>query len=353
MRGTLDSLQFNVIKFEPARRSARVEGLPQQAARAVRARRASQPAPSVARVKILTWNVNGMRARQARAASSCWRPSSRTSSACRRSRRRPIRCPSCSLAPEGYWCYWHGGGGYSGVALLVRSQCSRGIARRSAIRLSISSIASSSPTSARSQVASVYVPNGGKDYDAKLRFLEALADWAAETSPGRSGASHLWRPERGARRAGRASEGAQAESDRHAAGGAGAARPAVRQRPGRMSVATLDPDNDELFTWWAPWRNLRQRNIGWRIDYVLASQALAARATVVSLDARVRHERSRAGRRHLRRSAGHESSPPSDRRVLPAVGRAARRRHVLLVHEQRATRCATRRRAKPICWPAS
>jgi exodeoxyribonuclease-3 len=41
----------------------------------------------------------------------------------------------------------------------------------------------------------------------------------------------------------------------------------------------LDPDNDALFTWWAPWRNLRQRNIGWRIDYVLASRSLAAGAT--------------------------------------------------------------------------
>ena len=40
----------------------------------------------------------------------------------------------------------------------------------------------------------------------------------------------------------------------------------------------LDPDNNELFTWWAPWRNLRQRNIGWRIDYVLASAPLAERA---------------------------------------------------------------------------
>jgi exodeoxyribonuclease-3 len=36
----------------------------------------------------------------------------------------------------------------------------------------------------------------------------------------------------------------------------------------------LDPDNDGLFTWWAPWRNMRQRNIGWRIDYILASGAL-------------------------------------------------------------------------------
>jgi exodeoxyribonuclease-3 len=37
----------------------------------------------------------------------------------------------------------------------------------------------------------------------------------------------------------------------------------------------MEPDNENLFTWWAPWRNLRQRNIGWRIDYVIATEALA------------------------------------------------------------------------------
>jgi exodeoxyribonuclease-3 len=36
----------------------------------------------------------------------------------------------------------------------------------------------------------------------------------------------------------------------------------------------VDPENADLFTWWAPWRNMRQRNIGWRIDYILASEAL-------------------------------------------------------------------------------
>ena len=40
----------------------------------------------------------------------------------------------------------------------------------------------------------------------------------------------------------------------------------------------LDPDNDNLFTWWAPWRKLRERNIGWRLDYVLASESLASKA---------------------------------------------------------------------------
>jgi exodeoxyribonuclease-3 len=41
----------------------------------------------------------------------------------------------------------------------------------------------------------------------------------------------------------------------------------------------LDPDNESLFTWWAPWRRMRERNIGWRLDYVLASDSLAARAS--------------------------------------------------------------------------
>jgi exodeoxyribonuclease-3 len=62
-------------------------------------------------------------------------------------------------------------------------------------------------------------------------------------------------------------------------------RPEERALLGRLLTSPLvdvgrqlDPDNNELFTWWAPWRNLRQRNIGWRIDYVLASPDLALTA---------------------------------------------------------------------------
>ena len=58
---------------------------------------------------------------------------------------------------------------------------------------------------------------------------------------------------------------------------------------------TLHPDDADLFTWWAPWRNMKQRNIGWRLDYVLASAPLAARGGVVPRAAGVRHQRPRAG----------------------------------------------------------
>ena len=45
----------------------------------------------------------------------------------------------------------------------------------------------------------------------------------------------------------------------------------------------LHPEDERMFTWWAPWRNMRQRNIGWRIDYILASRTIAARATDCSV----------------------------------------------------------------------
>src|SRR5436305_223124 len=45
----------------------------------------------------------------------------------------------------------------------------------------------------------------------------------------------------------------------------------------------LDPENAEMFTWWAPWRNMRQRNIGWRLDYILASREIAAGATACTV----------------------------------------------------------------------
>ena len=47
----------------------------------------------------------------------------------------------------------------------------------------------------------------------------------------------------------------------------------------------LDPENAELFTWWPPWRSMRQRNIGWRIDYIFASAALATTATACAVRA--------------------------------------------------------------------
>jgi exodeoxyribonuclease-3 len=37
------------------------------------------------------------------------------------------------------------------------------------------------------------------------------------------------------------------------------------------------PDTTDAYTWWTHWANARARNVGWRIDYWLASKGIAAR----------------------------------------------------------------------------
>ena len=39
----------------------------------------------------------------------------------------------------------------------------------------------------------------------------------------------------------------------------------------------LHPDQGEAYSYWDPWRRRRERNIGWRIDYVFVSDDLAPR----------------------------------------------------------------------------
>ena len=36
------------------------------------------------------------------------------------------------------------------------------------------------------------------------------------------------------------------------------------------------PDTPELYTWWSHWGGARERNVGWRIDYVMVSEALTS-----------------------------------------------------------------------------
>lgn len=47
------------------------------------------------------------------------------------------------------------------------------------------------------------------------------------------------------------------------------------------------PDTPELYTWWTHWANARARNVGWRIDYWLASSAIASKVTAANIHADV------------------------------------------------------------------
>jgi exodeoxyribonuclease-3 len=119
----------------------------------------------------------------------------------------------------------------------------------------------------------MYLPNGGKDFDAKLKFMRALAAYPSSFAEGSmviiAGDLNV----------------ARADIDVHKTqrkAGLIGQRPSERElfekflSAGLVDVCReLAKDDKTLFTWWPYWRNLREKNVGWRIDYVLMNEPLA------------------------------------------------------------------------------
>lgn len=231
-------------------------------------------------MKIITWNVNGIRARQAQV-QELLEVEQPDVLCLQEIKASPAQVPELLINPDDYWSAWHGAGGYSGVALLIRRSCSSAPPQFShpAFDFEQRIIVADVPMAPLAhlgaiRIVSVYVPNGGKDFEAKMRFFGDLQRWLAETNqPGTAlvlcGDINVALEERDVH---------PKERKVNQIG----TRPEERNlfaallSTGMTDVGrTVDPDNNELFTWWAPWRSLRQRNIGWRIDYVLATAPLA------------------------------------------------------------------------------
>jgi exodeoxyribonuclease-3 len=225
-------------------------------------------------MKIATWNVNGIRARHEQFGE--WVRSERPDVICLQEIKAKLdQIPEAICAIEGYQCYWHGAGGYSGVALHVRKPAFAEEPRYSHPEFDHETRIVQAEVG-DTVFASVYVPNGGKDYDAKIAFVRSLIQYAADVhKSGRklviSGDYNI----------------ARTDMDVHPK----ERKPVIGQRPeeralfeemlsqGLVDVGrSLYPEDENYFTWWAPWRSMRQRNIGWRLDYVLASESLARRA---------------------------------------------------------------------------
>jgi exodeoxyribonuclease-3 len=226
-------------------------------------------------MKIATWNVNGIRARAAQVVE--WLSREQADVVCLQElKATPEQVPPELGALPDYWSYWHGERAYSGVALLVRKSLSA--AAPACVHPPFDHETRIVSTDVAGViVASIYVPNGGKDFDAKMRFLEALDQYAKSFA--REGRAVVLCGDLNV---------ARTDMDVHPK----ERKPnAIGQRPEERALLeriiandlvvvgrALDPTNDQLFTWWPPWRNMRQRNIGWRLDYVLASRDLATKA---------------------------------------------------------------------------
>ncbi|HEX6528363.1 MAG TPA: exodeoxyribonuclease III [Burkholderiales bacterium] len=224
-------------------------------------------------MKVATWNVNGIRARQAQFCE--WLERERPDVVCLQElKAEPGQIPeSCKVAA--YHTFWHGMRAYSGVSLHIRKGAFETDPVFAHPEFDMESRIVQA-TLGNVILASVYVPNGNKDYPAKIDFVRRLIAWAKRVrAEGRAlvlcGDMNITRSEMDVH-------------PRERKPGIIGQRPEERDLfsellQGLVDVGRqLDPDNAGLFTWWAPWRNMRQRNIGWRLDYILASPSMAARA---------------------------------------------------------------------------
>lgn len=224
-------------------------------------------------MKVATWNVNGIRARHEQFRD--WVAAAQPDVICLQEIKAKLdQIPqSCDL--EGYTCYWHGAGGYSGVALHVR----RGFAPEPVFTHPAFDLET---RIVQAQIGdtvftSVYVPNGGKDFDAKIAFINALIAYAGDLKARGlklvlCGDMNIARTERDVH---------PKERKPRTIGQLPMERDLLEKLIGQGLVdvgRSLYPDADDYFSWWAPWRQMRERNIGWRLDYVLASEELAKTA---------------------------------------------------------------------------
>jgi len=221
-------------------------------------------------VKIATWNVNGIRARSSQVAH--WIDGEAPDVICLQEiKAAPAQVPAPLDKIAGYHAHWHGSGGYSGVALLLKEKTFGD--RPSFIhppfdletRIVVAEVGNF-------VFGSVYVPNGGKDFKAKMVFLTELEAWAGALE---QAGKHLVLC--GDFNVARTEMDVHPTLRKDMVGQSSPERDLIEKLFARGLVDLgryVDPDNDRLFTWWAPWRNLRQRNIGWRLDYVAAHHSL-------------------------------------------------------------------------------
>ena len=228
-------------------------------------------------MKVATWNVNGIRARHAQVIE--WVATEQPDVLCLQElKATPAQIPDPLTTLADYWSFWHGGPkGYSGVSLHFR-RATFGEAPKFSHPSFDSECRIVEATVGGIRWASLYVPNGGKDFVAKMAFLRELEHWTRETRTTRDeplvicGDLNV----------------AITDLDIHpkelkpnSIGVRSDERALLGRAIGNGLVDVLrkhHEGDDRLFTWWPPWREMRQKNIGWRLDFVLMSESLAAKS---------------------------------------------------------------------------
>jgi len=228
-------------------------------------------------VKLISWNVNGIRS-IARNGFEEWLSAEAPDVLCvQETKAQPDQLNQRLRQPPGYYTYWHSAQrkGYSGVATLCRTEpvdVQAGFGEKefdNEGRVLITW----HPGFA---LLNAYFPNGKRDHgrlDYKLHFYADLLAYCDTLLAGGEqlvicgdlNTAHqpmdLARPHENAKTSGFLPEERQ-WIDRYLA-------------QGFVDIFRfLHPDEPDHYTWWSYATRARARNVGWRIDYFMISQAL-------------------------------------------------------------------------------
>ena len=132
-------------------------------------------------MKVATWNVNGIRARAAQVQE--WLERERPDVVCLQELKAELTQVPEVVQRQDYHAFWHCCKGYSGVSLQLRKETFPEPPVYSHPPFDLESRVVTADLGAL-LVASIYVPNGGKDYPGKIAFLNRLIEWARELRAG-------------------------------------------------------------------------------------------------------------------------------------------------------------------------
>lgn len=233
-------------------------------------------------LRIVSWNVNGLRACVKKGFLKFLESSQADILALQEVRAFPAQLDDATRAPPGWHAYFSPAErpGYSGVGLYTRSEPDEVASTLGESRFDAEGRYLEAHFG-RLVVASVYFPKGsGKDRDNsrvpyKLDFYRAVFNRVARLRRrgpvfvvGDYNTAHqpidLARPKDNKKNSGFLPEERAEVSRWLDAGWVDVFR---RQHPN-------EPDH---YTWWRQWGKARENNVGWRIDYVLASPSAARR----------------------------------------------------------------------------